>query len=89
MCMKVNVTEKLEVKTDNEKEGWGCVGIQENDQMKHRMNERSHTLRAVLSYPAREALAGAIDGVAGAVVGTAADLSTRSPVPATWTDCET
>lgn len=60
-----------------------------NKPIKHKVNERSYTLRAVLSYPAREALAGAIDGVAGAVVGTKADLSTGSPIPATWTNCKT
>lgn len=53
------------------------------------MKERSHTLRAILSYPAREALAGAIDWVAGAVVGTEADLSAGPSIPATWTDCKT
>lgn len=46
-------------------------------------------MRAILSYPSREALAGAIDGVAGAVVGTEADLSADPPIPATWADCKT
>lgn len=63
--------------------------IRENKQIKHRMTERSPTLRTILSYPTRKALAGAIDGVAGAVVGTEADLSTGPPIPATWTDCKT
>lgn len=53
------------------------------------MKEISHTLRAILSYPTGEALARAVDGVAGAVVGTEADLSTGPPIPATWTDCKT
>lgn len=53
------------------------------------MEERGHTLRAILSYPAREALAGAVDGVAGAVVGAEADLSAGPPIPAAWTDCKT
>lgn len=53
------------------------------------MRESSHTLRAILSDPAREALAGAVDGVAGAIVGAEADLGTSPPVPATRTDCET
>lgn len=46
------------------------------------------TLRAVLSDPPGEALAGAVNGVAGAVVGAEADLSAGPPVPATWTDCK-
>lgn len=48
----------------------------------------NQTLRAILSYPTRETLAGAINGVAGAVVGTEADLSAGPPIPATWTDCK-
>lgn len=53
------------------------------------MKEKRHTLRAVVSYPTREALAGAINGVAGAVVGTETDLSADPPIPATRTDCKT
>lgn len=47
-----------------------------------------HTLRAILSYPAGNALAGPIDGVACAVVAAEADLSAGRPVPAAWTDCK-
>lgn len=43
-------------------------------------------MRAILSNPARNALAGAIDGVAGAIVAAEADLGAGPPVPATWTD---
>lgn len=53
------------------------------------MRHISHTVRAILPYPSREALAGAIDGVAGAVVGTEADLSADPPIPATRTDLKT
>lgn len=49
---------------------------------------KDDTLRAILSYPTREALAGAVDGVACAVVGTEADLTAGPPVPAAWTDCK-
>ena len=42
-------------------------------------------MRAVLSNPAWEALAGPIDGVAGAVVGAEANLTTGFSVPATGT----
>lgn len=52
------------------------------------MKEISHTLRAILSYPTRKALAGAINGVASAIVSTEADLNAARPVPATWTDCK-
>lgn len=52
------------------------------------MKEISHTLRTIRSYPTREALAGTINGVAGAVVGTEADLSTDPSIPAAWTDCK-
>lgn len=58
------------------------------NQRKHRMKEISHTLRAICSYPTREALAGTINGVAGAIVGTEADLSAGSSIPATWTHCK-
>lgn len=44
------------------------------------------TLRAILSYPAGNALARSIDGVASAVVAAEADLSAGCPVPAAWTD---
>lgn len=45
-------------------------------------------MRAILSYPSWEALAGPVDGVAGAVVGAEADLSAGPPIPATLTDCK-
>lgn len=44
-----------------------------------------HTLRTVVSSPARETLAGAVDGVAGAVVSTRTDLTTGFPIFATGT----
>lgn len=43
---------------------------------------RRYTLRTILSYPTREALAGAIDGIAGAVVCTETDLRAGPPKPA-------
>lgn len=46
-----------------------------------------HTVGAILPDPAGEALAGAVDGVAGAVVGAAADLGAGSAEPAARTDC--
>ena len=49
----------------------------------------ARTLRAVISDPAGVALAGAIDGVAGAVVGAKADLSTSLPIAATGAHCHT
>lgn len=52
------------------------------------MEERSFTLRAILSYPTREALAGAVDGVAGAVVGAEADLGAGPTKSASWTHCD-
>lgn len=79
MRMKVNVR----VETDNEK-----GRSEKNKLIRHRMKEINHTLRAILSNPTREALAGAINGVAGAVVGAEADLSAGPPIPATWTDCK-
>lgn len=74
--MKVSVREKLGVETDNEKGEWA--------------NEtHSHTLRTILPYPTWEALAGAINRVAGAVVGAETDLGASPPIPATWTHCKT
>lgn len=46
-----------------------------------------HTVGAILPDPAGEALAGAVDGVAGAVVGAAADLGAGSAEPAARADC--
>lgn len=46
-----------------------------------------HTVGAILPDPAGEALAGAVDGVAGAVVGAAADLGAGSAEAAARTDC--
>lgn len=46
-----------------------------------------HTVGAILPDPAGEALAGAVDGVAGAVVGAATDLGAGSAEPAARTDC--
>lgn len=68
------------METDNER-----GEIKENKQIEHRTKETSHTVRAILSYPARKALAGAIDRVAGAVVGAEADFSAGPPIPAAWT----
>ena len=79
MSMKVGEGKKLGVETDNgEGGGWGG-GI------KQRTKKRSHTVRAILPYPAGKALAGAIDRVAGAIVGAEADLSAGPPIPAAWT----
>src|SRR4029434_3728641 len=61
---------------ERERETLGCVVL-------------ARTLRAVVSDPAGVALAGAINGVAGAVVGTEADLSTGLPIAATGAHCHT
>lgn len=59
--------------------GWGVVvGVGRGDK---------HTVGAILPDPAGEALAGAVDGVAGAVVGAAADLGAGSAEAAARTDC--
>lgn len=92
MCRVMKMIDACEGKCEGEiRSGdrqWDGEKIRENKQIKCRTKERNHTLRAVLSYPAREALAGAVDGVAGAVVGTEADLGAGPPVPAAWTDCK-
>lgn len=69
---------------DRQWEGGKCVNVSEL-----RMKEWGHTLRAIPSCPTGEALAGAIDGVAGAVVGAEANLSTSPTKPSAWTDCKT
>lgn len=46
------------------------------------------TLRAVAANPAWVALAGSVDGVAGAIVGTGANACTVFPKSATGTHCE-
>lgn len=46
------------------------------------------TLGAVGADPAREALAGAVDGVAGPVLGALAQLSTVLPKPPAGTHCK-
>lgn len=56
---------------------------------KKKMDQRSRTLRTIASYPTGVALAGAVNGVAGAVVGAEANLSTALAVPAIWTHCNT
>lgn len=56
--------------------------------IKHTAQGINPTLRAVLSDPTGEALAGAVNGVAGAVVGAEADLRAGPPVPAARTDCK-
>lgn len=57
-----------------------------NELVKQGIKAIKHTLRAILSYPAGNTLAGAIDGVACAIVAAEADLSAGPPVPAAWTD---
>ena len=66
----------------------GGEKIRENKRITHRTEEIKHTLRAVISYPPGEALARAVNGVAGAVVGTKTDLSAGPPVPAARTHCK-
>lgn len=46
-----------------------------------------HTVGTILPDPAGEALAGAVNGVAGAVVGAAADLGAGSAEAAARTHC--
>lgn len=87
-CVGVmKTTDANEVNENWDKQRAVKILKKDNKIKKWRLKTFKHTVRAILSNPAGNALAGAIDGVAGAVVAAEADLGAGPPVPATWTDC--